>query len=62
MPFSQVAIKKLNDLIARGYAITSVAIDFTVHETDGKFSTLTVKVAKGDETGTIDQYGRVTWR
>ena len=56
-----IAIMKLAALIEQGYRVTSIAIDFTVHETDGKFSTLTLKLARGDETGTMDQYGRVIW-
>ena len=65
MTFKPIAIKKLNTLIERGFTITSIQIDFSVSESDGKFSTLTIKIAKdyetGSETGSIDEHGRVTW-
>ena len=64
MNFTPIALKKLDQLLARGFTIIGVVYDATVHETDGKFSTLVIKITKEDEseTGTIDSYGRVIWQ
>lgn len=59
--FNPAAIHKLNYLLDRGYSITRVEYDATVHEVDGKFPTLKIRVEKRNEIGTIDQFGRVLW-
>lgn len=59
--FNPAAIQKLNYLLARGYSITRVEYDATVHEVDGKFPTLKIQVEKRNEIGSIDQFGRVVW-
>ena len=51
MKFSDIAIKKLDALIERGFKITSIQIT----------PTLIIRIQKADEIGTIDQYGRVIW-
>lgn len=51
MKFSDIAIKKLDTLIERGYKITSIQIT----------PPIVIRIKKDDEIGTIDQFGRVTW-
>ena len=51
MKFSDMAIKKLNSLIARGFTILSIELT----------PTLTVFVKKDTEVGSIDEFGRVIW-
>jgi hypothetical protein len=60
--FSPIAIRKMNALLDLGYKITRIEYDATVHELDDQFSTLQVDVTTQEDTGTIDQFGRVTWK